>query len=75
MRLARQLLFSGHVVAEAALLADFADQSYMTRACRRQLGIIHARYRAALPNGSAAIPFKTCLPNHGRNCLNRGSEA
>ena len=48
VRLARQLLAMGHAPAEAALEAGFADQSHMTRAFRRQLGITPARYRAAL---------------------------
>jgi len=48
VRLARQLLTAGHALAEAALEAGFADQSHMTRAFRRQLGVTPARYRAAL---------------------------
>jgi len=48
VRLARRLLATGHVPAEAALQAGFADQSHLTRAFRRQLGITPARYRAAV---------------------------
>ena len=48
VRLARQLLATGHAPADAALEAGFADQSHMTRAFRRQFGITPARYRAAL---------------------------
>jgi len=48
VRLARRLLAADHVPAEAALRAGFADQSHMTRAFRRQLGVTPARYRAAV---------------------------
>ncbi len=48
VRLARRLLAAGHVPAEAALQAGFADQSHLTRAFRRQLGVTPARYRAAV---------------------------
>lgn len=48
VRLARQSLATGCTPAEAALQAGFADQSHMTRAFRRQLGITPARYQAAL---------------------------
>jgi AraC-like DNA-binding protein len=48
VRLARRLLAAGHVPAEAALRAGFADQSHLTRAFRRQLGVTPARYRAAV---------------------------
>ena len=48
VRLARQLLVAGHGLAHAALEAGFADQSHMTRAFHRQLGVTPARYRAAL---------------------------
>lgn len=46
--LARRLLANGHTPAQAALLAGFADQSHMTRAFVRQLGITPSRYRAAI---------------------------
>ena len=48
VRLARRLLAAGHVPAEAALRAGFADQSHMTRAFVRQFGVTPARYRAAV---------------------------
>jgi len=48
VRLARRLLAAGHVPAEAALQAGFADQSHLTRAFRRQLGVTPASYRAAV---------------------------
>ncbi len=44
--LARHLLASGQTPAEAALDAGFADQSHMTRAFVRQLGVTPSRYRA-----------------------------
>ncbi len=47
VRLARRLLSAGRHPAEAAAEAGFADQSHLTRAFRRQLGITPARYRAA----------------------------
>ena len=47
VRLARRLLAAGRRPAEAAAEAGFADQSHLTRAFRRQLGITPARYRAA----------------------------
>jgi AraC-like DNA-binding protein len=48
VRLARQLLANGRTPAQAALQAGFADQSHMTRAFVRQLGITPGRYRAAI---------------------------
>lgn len=48
VRLARRLLMAGRRPAEAAAEAGFADQSHLTRAFRRQLGVTPARYRAAL---------------------------
>jgi len=48
VRLARQLLAAGHVPAEAALRAGFADQSHLTRAFRRQFGVTPGSYQAAL---------------------------
>lgn len=48
VRLARRYLAQGLSPAEAAALAGFADQSHMTRAFVRHLGIPPARYRAAL---------------------------
>jgi AraC-like DNA-binding protein len=48
VRLAQQLLADGQPPAQAALQAGFADQSHMTRAFVRQLGITPSRYRAAL---------------------------
>ncbi len=46
--LARRLLAAGMGPAEAALEAGFADQSHLTRAFVRQLGLTPARYRAAV---------------------------
>jgi len=48
VRLARQLLINGEAPAQAAADAGFADQSHMTRAFVRQLGITPSRYRAAI---------------------------
>jgi AraC-like DNA-binding protein len=48
VRLARRLLADGQTPAEAALQAGFADQSHMTRAFVRQLGITPGRFRAAI---------------------------
>jgi AraC-like DNA-binding protein len=46
--LARRFLADGHTPAQAAARAGFADQSHMTRAFVRQLGITPGRYRAAV---------------------------
>jgi AraC-like DNA-binding protein len=48
VRLVRRLLAEGQTPAEAAQRAGFADQSHMTRAFVRQLGVTPGRYRAAL---------------------------
>ena len=48
VRLARQLLAEGRRPSEAAAEAGFADQSHLTRAFVRQLGVTPARYLAAL---------------------------
>ena len=48
VRLARRLLAAGRFPAEAAAEAGFADQSHLTRAFGRQLGITPARYRSAM---------------------------
>lgn len=48
VRLARQLLAAGCGPAEAAAAAGFADQSHLTRAFVRQLGVTPARYRRAV---------------------------
>ena len=45
---ARQLLAHGQTPAQAAVQAGFADQSHMTRAFVRYLGITPGRYRAAV---------------------------
>jgi AraC-like DNA-binding protein len=45
---ARRLLAAGEVPAHAAVEAGFSDQSHMTRAFVRYLGVTPARYRAAL---------------------------
>ena len=46
--MARRHLRSGYALADAALMAGFADQSHMTRAFQRQFGITPGRYRAAV---------------------------
>jgi AraC-like DNA-binding protein len=48
VRLARRLLAAGQTPAQAAVQAGFADQSHMTRAFVRQVGITPSRYRAAV---------------------------
>jgi AraC-like DNA-binding protein len=48
VRLARQLLASGQTPVQVGLQAGFADQSHMTRAFVRQLGITPRRYQAAI---------------------------
>ena len=47
VRLARRFLAAGESPADAALLAGFADQSHLTRAFVRQLGVTPGRYQAA----------------------------
>ena len=47
VRLARRFLAAGRRPAEAAAEAGFADQSHLTRAFHRQLGITPARYRTS----------------------------
>jgi len=46
--MARYLLATGETPAQAALKAGFADQSHLTRAFVRYLGITPARYRATV---------------------------
>jgi AraC-like DNA-binding protein len=48
VRIAKHLLGAGRTPAQAAAEAGFADQSHMTRAFVRQLGVTPARYRAAV---------------------------
>lgn len=48
VRFARRFMADGQTPAQAAILAGFADQSHMTRAFVRQLGITPGRYRAAV---------------------------
>jgi len=48
VQLARRLLAAGQTPAEAALETGFADQSHMTRAFVRLLGVTPARYQAAV---------------------------
>jgi AraC-like DNA-binding protein len=48
VRLARQLLANGQTPVQAAIQAGFADQSHMTRAFVRQLGVTPSRYRTAI---------------------------
>ncbi len=45
---ARRLIAAGHSLSQAALEAGFADQSHMTRAFVRQLGLTPGRYRRVL---------------------------
>ncbi|MDS7935550.1 AraC family transcriptional regulator [Acinetobacter sp. V91_7] len=45
---ARRYLLEGNTLIEAALRAGFADQSHMTRAFVRQLGITPSRYQKAI---------------------------
>jgi AraC-like DNA-binding protein len=47
VRLARQLLLNGEMLAAVSHRAGFADQSHLTRAFVRQLGIPPGRYLAA----------------------------
>jgi AraC-like DNA-binding protein len=47
VELARKLLLNGARLADAAHRAGFSDQSHMTRAFARQLGITPGRYQAA----------------------------
>lgn len=46
--LARQLIASGSALADAAVSAGFSDQSHMTRAFVRLLGVTPASYAAAI---------------------------
>jgi AraC-like DNA-binding protein len=46
--LARRLIAGGLALADAAANAGFADQSHMTRAFVRALGVTHAQYAAAV---------------------------
>jgi AraC-like DNA-binding protein len=48
VRLARRFLAQGQTPVQAALNAGFADQSHMTRAFLRHIGVTPARYQAAL---------------------------
>lgn len=48
VRHACRYLAQGKRIAEAALMAGFADQSHLTRAFVRQLGITPARYQKAI---------------------------
>ena len=60
VRLARQLLAAGEELTEASAHAGFADQSHMTRAFVRQLGVTPARYRRVVAEPKRrAISFKT----------------
>ena len=60
VRLARQLLAAGEELTEASARAGFADQSHMTRAFVRQLGVTPARYRSSVTEPKRrAISFKT----------------
>jgi AraC-like DNA-binding protein len=46
--MARRLIAKGHGLSQAALEAGFSDQSHMSRAFSRQLGLTPGRYRRAL---------------------------
>ena len=60
VRLARRLLAAGREPGQASADAGFADQSHMTRAFVRQLGMTPARYRQAVTEPARrAISFKT----------------
>ena len=60
VRLARQHLAAGEELTEASAHAGFADQSHMTRAFVRQLGVTPARYRRVVAEPKRrAISFKT----------------
>jgi len=60
VRLAQRLIASGKGLVQVSCEAGFADQSHMTRAFVRQLGVTPSRYRAAVcTNRSRAISFKT----------------
>lgn len=48
VQLAKQLLAQGHAPVSASMEAGFADQSHMSRAFVRQLGITPSRYQAAV---------------------------
>ncbi|MFR0688398.1 AraC family transcriptional regulator [Enterobacterales bacterium AE_CKDN230030158-1A_HGKHYDSX7] len=48
VRQAHQLIGEGRALAEAAQLAGFADQSHMTRAFARQLGLTPGQWRSSL---------------------------
>lgn len=48
VRNARQWLAKGNSVADAAVMSGFADQSHLTRAFSRQMGITPARYQKAI---------------------------
>jgi AraC-like DNA-binding protein len=56
--LARRLLSTGSSPSNAALLAGFADQSHMTRAFVRQLGITPGRYKALVNSGVTSVRAK-----------------
>ena len=65
IRLVRRLLAAGKEPAQASAEAGFADQSHMTRAFVRQLGITPGRYREAIYRPRVrAISFKTDQPLH-----------
>lgn len=62
VRLARRLLSAGREPGQVSAEAGFADQSHMTRAFVRQLGMTPARYRQVVYRPkSRAISFKTEL--------------
>ena len=48
VQIARHLIAGGHSLSQAALAAGFSDQSHMSRAFNRQLGLTPGRYRRAM---------------------------
>jgi AraC-like DNA-binding protein len=60
IRLTRRLLAAGKEIGQASAEAGFADQSHMTRAFVRQLGMTPARYQQVVSGPKIrAISFKT----------------
>ncbi len=60
VRLARRLLAAGDEIGQASVGAGFADQSHITRAFARQLGMTPDHYRQAVRGSKRrAISFKT----------------
>ncbi len=62
VRLAQRLLAAGETPAGAAARAGFADQSHLTRAFRRQLGVTPGRFRAAVGEVRGRAPHSRTHP-------------